>query len=119
MLGGVALAAGGAQKVGAMDVEKLLAERAETLATFKDPQRSPYAAVDRRDFPGEPLVLGSAEDADLRLEGARPRHARIAVDGGGVRGGAIDEGAPVEGQGKPLRGAGPDAGAAFGVGRYT
>ncbi len=119
MLGGVALAAGGAQKVGAMDVEKLLAERAETLAAFKDPQRSPYAAVDRRDFQGEPLVLGSAEDADLRLEGARPRHARIAVDGGGFRVEAIDEGATVEVQGKPLREARLDAGATFGIGRYS
>ncbi len=119
MLGGVALAVGGAQKVGAMDIEKLLAERAETLAAFKDPQRSPYAAVDRRDFQGEPLVLGSAEDADLRLEGARPRHARIAVDGGGFRVEAIDEGATVEVQGKPLREARLDPGATLGIGRYT
>src|SRR5712692_6701879 len=96
IVGGVALAAGGAQKVGAMDVEKLLAERAEMLAAFKDPHRSPYAAVDRRDFQGAPLVLGSADDADLRLEGARPRHARIAVDGGAFRVEAIDEGATVE-----------------------
>ena len=46
-LGVVALAAAGAQNVAAMDVEKLLAERAEALASFKDPHRSPYAAVAR------------------------------------------------------------------------
>jgi uncharacterized protein len=119
ILGGVALAAGGAQKVGGMDVAKLLAEREETLAAFKDPHRSPHAAVDRRDFRGAPLVLGSAEDADLRLEGARPRHARIAVDGGGFRVEAIDEGATVEVQGKPVREARVDAGATVGIGRYT
>jgi uncharacterized protein (DUF1684 family) len=116
---GVALGAGAAQNVGAMDVSKLLAERQETVAAFQDPQRSPYAAVDRRDFHGAPLVLGSAEDADLRLEGARPRHARIAVDGAGFRVEAIDEGATVEVQGKPVREARLDAGATVGIGRYT
>ncbi len=115
----VALAAAGAQNVAAMDVEKLLAERAETLAAFNDPHRSPYAAVDRRDFQGAPLVLGSAEDVDLRLEGTRPHHARIAVDGDGFRVEALDEGATVEVQGKPVREARLDAGATFGVGRYT
>jgi uncharacterized protein (DUF1684 family) len=119
ILGGVALATAGAQNVGAMDVEKLLAERTETLAAFKDPHRSPYAAVDRRDFQGAPLVLGSAADSDLRLEGVRPRHARIAVDGGGFRVEAIDEGATVEVQGKPVREARLDAGGTFGIGRYT
>jgi uncharacterized protein (DUF1684 family) len=118
-LGAVALAAAAAQNVAAMDVEKLLAERAETLADFKDPHRSPYAAVGRRDFQGAPLVLGSAEDVDLRLEGTRPHHARIAVDGGGFRIQALDEGATVEVQGKPVREARLDAGATFGVGRYT
>src|SRR5262249_13347084 len=81
--GAVALAAAAAQTGAAMDVDKLLAERAETLASFKDPHRSPYAAVDRRDFQGKPLVLGSAPDVDLPLEGVRPRHARVAVEGEG------------------------------------
>ena len=115
----VALLAGAAQNVGAMDVEKLLAERAETIEAFKDPHRSPYAAVDRRDFQGAPLVLGSGEGADLRLEGTRPRHARISVDGGGFRVEALDEGAVVEVAGKPVREARLDAGATVGVGRYT
>jgi uncharacterized protein len=120
MVVAVALAAGPAQKVGAMDVDKLLAERAETLASFKDPHRSPYAAVDRRDFKaGAPLVLGSAPEADLRLEGTKPLHARIAVQGGGFRVEAIDPGATVEVGGKAVREARLDPGATVGVGRYT
>jgi len=115
----VALAAGAAQKVGPMDVEKLLAERAETLAAFKDPHRSPYAAVDRRDFHGTPLVLGSADDSDLRLEGARPHHARIAVDGGGFRVEAIDPDATVDVQGKAVHEARVGPGDTLGIGRYT
>lgn len=118
-LGLVALTAAGAQNGVAMDVEKLLAERAETLAAFKDPHRSPYAAVARRDFQGVPLVLGSAPDVDLRLEGVSPHHVRIAVDGGGFRAEALDEGATVEVQGKQVREARLEAGATFGVGRYT
>jgi hypothetical protein len=102
-----------------MDVGKLLAERTETLASFKDPHRSPYAAVDRRDFQGVPLVLGSAAEADVRLDGIRPRHARIAVNGDGFRVEALDEGATVEVQGKPVREARVDAGGTVGVGRYT
>ena len=117
--GAVALGAAPAQKVGAMDVQKLLAERAETLASFKDPHRSPYAAVDRRDFQGTPLVLGSGPDADLRLEGTEPRHARIAVDGGGFRVEALDPGAMVEVAGKAVREARVDPGATVGIGRYT
>jgi len=115
----VALGAAAAQKVGDMDVERLLAERNETLAAFKDPHRSPYAAVDRRDFHGAPLVLGSAEDCDLRLEGAQPHHARISVDGDGFRVEALDEGATVEVQGTKVRTARVGPGATLGVGRYT
>jgi len=62
--------------------ETLLAERARTLAAFRDPRRSPYAAVARHDIPaGAPLLVGSAADDDVRLEGLAPHHARIAVDG--------------------------------------
>jgi uncharacterized protein (DUF1684 family) len=119
MVAPVALAAAPAQKVGAMDVEKLLADRAEMLASFKDPHRSPYAAVDRRDFQGAPLVLGSGPDADLRLEGTKPLHARIAVEGGGFRVDVIDPDATVEIAGKPVRAARADPGATVGIGRYT
>jgi len=119
ILCGVALAAGGAHKLGPMDLGKLLAERAETMAAFKDPHRSPYAAVDRRDFHGTPLVLGSGAGSDLRLEGTLPQHARIAVEGAGFRVEGVDEGATVEVQGKPLREARLDAGGTFGIGRYT
>ncbi|MFL5427378.1 MAG: FHA domain-containing protein, partial [Myxococcales bacterium] len=80
-----------------LDVEQLLAERRQTLEAFRDPHRSPYAAVDRRDFSGShPLVLGSSEDCDVRLEGLRPRHAQIRVDGDSFLVEAIDPGAVVE-----------------------
>jgi uncharacterized protein DUF1684 len=118
-LAAVALAAGAAQNVSSMDVEKLLAERAETIAAFKDPQRSPYAAVDRRDFRGEPLVLGSGQECDVRLDGVRPRHARVAVEADGFRVEALDEGAAVDVQGKPVREFRLGPGATFGIGRYT
>ena len=44
-----------------LDVEALELERAATLAAFRDGQRSPYAAVDRRDFEGRPLTLGAGD----------------------------------------------------------
>ena len=51
-----------------LDVQKLLEERRQTLLEFRDPHRSPYAAIDRRDFAGSaPLTLGSAADCDLLL----------------------------------------------------
>ncbi|MFL5278789.1 MAG: DUF1684 domain-containing protein [Myxococcales bacterium] len=82
---------------GTLDVEQLLAERRQTLEAFRDPHRSPYAAVDRRDFSGShPLVLGSSDDCDVRLEGLRPRHAQIRVDGDSFLVEAIDPGAMVE-----------------------
>jgi len=82
---------------GTLDVEQLLAERRQTLEAFRDPHRSPYAAVDRRDFSGShPLVLGSSDDCDVRLEGLRPHHARIRVDGDSFLVDAIDPGAMVE-----------------------
>ena len=65
-----------------LDVEKLLEDRAATLRNFRDPQRSPYAAVLRHDFAGSrPVVVGSAEDADLQLEGLSPHHLRVQVEG--------------------------------------
>jgi uncharacterized protein (DUF1684 family) len=115
----VALGAAVAQNLGPMDVEKLLAERTETLAAFKDPHRSPYAAVDRREFQGRPLVLGSGEDCDVRLDGIRARHARVAVDRDRFRVEALDEGATVEGAGQPVRDAQIGAGGTFGIGRFT
>lgn len=64
-----------------LDVRQLLEEREATLRNVRDPQRSPYAAVLRYDFEGErPVVIGSAEDADLRLEGALPHHLRLRVE---------------------------------------
>jgi hypothetical protein len=104
-----------------LDVEQLLAERRQTLEAFRDPHRSPYAAVDRRDFSGShPLVLGSSEDCDLRLEGLRPRHARIRVDGDSFLVEAIDPGALVEiAPAGPTRRARVPPGARVELGRYT
>jgi uncharacterized protein (DUF1684 family) len=115
----VALRAAGAQNLGAMDVEKLLAERADTLAAFRDPQRSPYAAIARRDFQGRPLLLGSGEECDVRLDGLRPRHARITVEGDEFHLQALDEGATLDVQGRAVRDARIGAGGTFGIGRFT
>jgi uncharacterized protein (DUF1684 family) len=115
----VALRTAVAQNVGPMDVEKLLAERAETLAAFKDPHRSPYAAIDRRDFQGKPLVLGSGADSDVRLDDTRPKHARIAVEGDRFHVEALDEGATVTVAGQPVRDARIGAGGTLGIGRFT
>ena len=59
--------------------EKLLRNRAGTLATFRDPRTSPFAVIRRADFAGaapdwKPLVVGSAESSDVALEGL-PAHA--------------------------------------------
>ena len=115
----VALRLAVAQNVGPMNVEKLLTERAEMLAAFKDPHRSPYAAIARRDFQGPPLVIGSAEGADVRLEEIRPRHARVTVQGDMFHVEALDEGATVDVAGAAVRDARLGAGATFGLGRYT
>jgi len=104
-----------------LDVEQLLAERRQTLEAFRDPHRSPYAAVDRRDFSGShPLVLGSGDDCDLRLEGLRPRHARLRVDGDSFLVEAIDPGAVVEvAPAGVTRRARVPPGARVELGRYT
>jgi uncharacterized protein (DUF1684 family) len=104
-----------------LDVEQLLAERRQTLEAFRDPHRSPYAAVDRRDFSGShPLVLGSGDDCDLRLEGLRPRHARIRVDGDSFLVESIDPGAVVEiAPAGATRRARVPPGARVELGRYT
>jgi uncharacterized protein (DUF1684 family) len=115
----VALRLAAAQNVGPMNVEKLLAEREETLLAFKDPHRSPYAAIARRDFQGTPLVIGSAEQCDVRLEDIRPRHARVTVQGDMFHVEALDEGATVDVAGAAVRDARLGAGATFGLGRYT
>ncbi|HEY6051639.1 MAG TPA: DUF1684 domain-containing protein, partial [Thermoanaerobaculia bacterium] len=102
-------------------VEKLLADRRQTLEAFRDPHRSPYAAVERRDFSGSaPLVLGSSPDSDLILEGARPHHARIRVDGESFLLEALDDGATVDvAPGGPTRKARLPPGARLSIGRYA
>jgi len=66
------------------DRDALLKEREHTLEAFRDPHKSPLAAVARHDFAGNrPLTLGSAPDDDVQLEGA-PAHAatlRALADG--------------------------------------
>ena len=60
-----------------LDVDALLKERQRTLASFRDPHKSPLAAVARHDFAGErPLTLGSGPDVDVQLEGV-PGHAAL------------------------------------------
>ncbi|HWE22798.1 MAG TPA: DUF1684 domain-containing protein [Myxococcales bacterium] len=115
----VALRPALAQNLAPMDVEKLLAERAETLAAFKDPHKSPHAAIARRDFQGTPLVLGSGEDCDVQLEGTRPHHARVAVEGDRFHVEALDDGATVEVAGTQVRDARIGAGGTFGIGRFV
>jgi len=62
--------------------EQLLRARAETLRNFRDPLRSPYAAVARHEFAGgAPLVFGSASDCDAPLEGLAAHELRARVDG--------------------------------------
>jgi hypothetical protein len=61
-----------------LDVDALLKERAETLAAFRDPGKSPLAAVARHDFPAHrPLTFGSAADCDVKLEGVPPHAASL------------------------------------------
>ncbi|MGZ6143942.1 MAG: DUF1684 domain-containing protein [Myxococcales bacterium] len=69
------LAAGGTLP---LDLKALQTEREETAAAFRDPHRSPLAAVARHDFVKDrPLVFGSAPDCDARLEGIEPHALQI------------------------------------------
>jgi hypothetical protein len=61
-----------------MDIAKLLQEREATAAEFRDGHRSPLAAVARHDFvAGKQLLLGSAADCDVQLEGVEPHAATL------------------------------------------
>jgi hypothetical protein len=64
------------------DLDALRDERLKTLQAFADPHRSPYAAVARHDFLGDkPLVIGSAPESDIRLDGVAPRELEVRVEG--------------------------------------
>jgi hypothetical protein len=64
--------------------ESLMASRAATLAIFRDPRLSPYAAVGRHEFAGsKPLVFGSDEACDVVIADLDPRAFQIFVDGEG------------------------------------
>jgi hypothetical protein len=104
-----------------LDVDRLLAERRQTVESFRDPHRSPYAAVMRRDFEGSsPVVLGSSAECDLRLDGLRPRHSRIRVDGDCFLVEAVDPDASVEiAPSGPTRRARVPPGTRVAIGRYT
>lgn len=107
--------------------EELQHERAQTLESFRDPQRSPYAAVARADFAGPtPLVVGSREGCDVQLEGAFPRHARIGVEGLEFVLEALDPGATIrvlvagsQPPGPDVREARVQGGARVSLSRYT
>jgi hypothetical protein len=69
------IAAGGS---GPVDFAELLKERERTAVEFRDGRISPLAAVARHEFAGaKPLVFGSAEECDVRLEGVEPRAATV------------------------------------------
>lgn len=64
------------------DVQALLNERAQTAAAFRDPRKSPLAAVARHDFAvGHSLVLGSGADCDVKLDAAPRATVRALPDG--------------------------------------
>jgi hypothetical protein len=87
-----------------LDVEALAKERAETLAAFRDPRRSPLAAVARHELSYErPLVFGSGEDCEVRLDDLPPRAASLR---------ALPEGFELDGKELP-------PGATVPLGRYT
>jgi hypothetical protein len=91
-----------------LNIEQLRKERQETLASFKDPHKSPLAAVGRHDFQGDkPLVLGSAADSDVELEDVAPRAAQIR---------ALADHFEIERDGRTER---VEPGALVPVGRYT
>jgi hypothetical protein len=61
-----------------VNLPQLLREREETAAMYRDGHRSPLAAVARHDFvPGKPLLLGSAPDCDVQLEGVETHAATL------------------------------------------
>jgi hypothetical protein len=64
------------------DLKALRDDRLATLSAFADPRRSPYAAIARHDFIGDkPLVVGSAPESDIRLDGVAPRELEVRVEG--------------------------------------
>ncbi|HUJ25451.1 MAG TPA: DUF1684 domain-containing protein [Myxococcales bacterium] len=91
-----------------LDLQALQKERADTLAAFHDGHRSPLAAVARHDFAGKPMTLGSAQDADVQLEGLAPHAAIVRVAGDHFE---IDR----DGRTEKL----PPGGARVELGRYT
>ena len=61
-----------------MDVQALLQERERTLADFRDPRRSPLAAVARHELTADkPLTVGSDPGSDVVLEGVAPQALQI------------------------------------------
>lgn len=61
-----------------MDLAALEQERAATLASFRDPARSPLAAVARHDFPVGGLVqVGSGDDCAVKLTDVEPHAASL------------------------------------------
>jgi uncharacterized protein len=92
------------RRLGKLDVDALLRDRAQTLAWFRDPRKSPLAAVGRYELPeGRPLVFGGADDCDVRLEGLAPRAASLR---------ALSDGFELDGKRLPPMTAVP-------LGRYT
>ncbi len=88
-------------KVAPQDLVRHLREsRERTLQGFRDPKKSPLAAVARHDFQGDrPLTLGSGPDDDVQLEGLAPHAAQVRALADGFEmtpGGRLPPGAKVE-----------------------
>jgi hypothetical protein len=80
----LSLAAGGTVP---LDVDALLKERAETTAAFRDPRKSPLAAVARHDVAvGGSLVFCSGDDCDVKLDAVPRATLRALPDGFEVNG---------------------------------
>lgn len=91
-----------------MSDAELVAERERTRAAFRDPAKSPLAAVARHDFqPDRPLTFGSAPDCDVRLEDVPARAATVR---------ALPDGFELQREGALER---LDPGARVQLGRYT
>src|ERR1700760_3757302 len=87
-----------------LDVKALLQERTDTAAHYRDPRKSPLAAVARYDLEvGKTVRIGSGANCEVRLEGVQPPPIKLT---------ALEKGFEVDGRPAP-----PSM--TFSVGRYT
>jgi hypothetical protein len=85
-------------------VQALLQERTDAAALYRDPRKSPLAAVARYDIAiGQTVRIGSAPSCEVRLEGVQPPPMKLK---------ALERGFEMDGQPWP-----PST--TFSLGRYT